>query len=390
MEMIATIVVYSLTSILLGVLGWHCVDRENKLLSVEKRALSFWSWEIMASIALFVLVFGLRFNTGNDYLGYLYQYYCIRDGMEYIRENFEKGFLGVTMLFAKSNIHYFFYFSFWTLLQIGSLYYALRERKFLFLWIGALLILGPFSFDWLTFLRQWTVAFMFVAVIPLIQQRKFWLFLGCILLFMTIHKMAAVLIPFYWVTCLQCKDGGFKRWVYFLILALCAILSLRPYWIYLFNFMQPFLDYFGYDRYNRQWEVLMNNFPGGWGLTPTFLIKLMIAGFMIYFYPHVRERHPDDKLLPIYFHIAVIGLFFIILVNNLPILLERPVNTTFIFILISSGYVLDYLFHEKKWWLLLALLGAICMTYVIIAAKFFIDPVSIGENKVFYHFMHLF
>lgn len=390
MEMVLTLVVYIITSLLVGYLGWRSFQRETRLIAAENHTLPFWSWEIIVSIGLFVIVFGLRYDTGNDYLDYLYQYNGLRDGTGAIRWYFEKGFLWFTMLLSKCHVSYYIYMCFWTLLQVGALYYALRERKFLFMWLGALLILGPYSFDWLTFLRQWTVAMVFVAVVPLIIRKKFWLYLACVLLLMSVHKTAVLLIPLYWIGYLQPADGHFKRRPYFLLLGLCTFFSLRPYWIYLLSGLQPLLDLCGYGRYCRQWNIVMSNFPAGLGITPTFMVKLVVACFLIYFYPQVRKRHSHDKLFPIYFPIAMIGLLFSILVNNLPILLERPVNLNFIFVLICSGYVLDYLFHEKKRWLMLAFLAILCSTYVIIVTKYLIDPGLIGGDKVYYHFMHLF
>ena len=73
--MLQSILVYTLVSIVLFLLGWHINQREQHLKVQEPHAeLPFWSWEIILSIIIVTLMMGLRFKTGSDYEMYLKQF----------------------------------------------------------------------------------------------------------------------------------------------------------------------------------------------------------------------------------------------------------------------------------------------------------------------------
>ena len=120
--MLLSLIVYSLTGAVLFFLGWHVNEREQRLLLQEGKELPFYSWEIMLSVLLFSIVAGARYHTGYDHAMYLDQYLHLQQTGDFSRDNFEYGFEGISRLFAIFNIHYFFYFAFWALLQIGLLY----------------------------------------------------------------------------------------------------------------------------------------------------------------------------------------------------------------------------------------------------------------------------
>ena len=100
--MLLSFVVYTLTGLLLFVLGKHVTLRENRCLTDGTSPLSFFSWEIMLSIALFAIVAGCRYHTGFDHAMYLKQYLGLQETGELSRENFEPGFKLITKAFALS------------------------------------------------------------------------------------------------------------------------------------------------------------------------------------------------------------------------------------------------------------------------------------------------
>lgn len=387
--MMPTLLVYTVTSLVLFLLGRHCYCRENRLLATHQPALSFFSWEVLLSIAVFVLVFGLRFNTGNDYEMYMNRVVPQSSDDVYVRQDFECGFDSVNMLFYNLHIHYFAFFCFWTWVQACFLYYALNNRKYLMPWVPVLLILGMFSFGWLTFIRQWVVAMAFVAAIPLIEKRRFWPYLLFVLLASTIHRSALLLLLFYLL-------GGvpqaitIRRSFFFAIIALCALLSVKPFWLDVLPAIEPLLSKCGFPNYGGIIARLLAKPVVGFGLTPTFVCKLVIASVMVYFYPMIKALRPADRLYSLYFYIAFIGICYIILVNNSPVLLERPAVFTFICIIVCCAYVLDYLWHARRW-LLLALFLTINVSYYgIVAVKYYLSPQLLNGDRVFYHFMHIF
>ena len=193
--MLQSVIVYSTVSLLLCFLGWHINRREQLLQTKDPSAqLPFWSWEIVVSIMIVTLMMGLRFKTGSDYEMYLNQYNSVKETGEFARGDLEPGFYLVTKLFVAAGIHYAFYFAFWAFIQISALYFGLRHHKHLLPWVGMILILGPYGFNWISFMRQWTVALVLVAMIPLIEKRRFIPYLVITLVAMTIHRSAWLLL----------------------------------------------------------------------------------------------------------------------------------------------------------------------------------------------------
>ena len=65
--MILSLVVYTLTAIVMAWLGWHVGEREQRVLAAGGKHLPLMSWEILASILIYVVVSALRWQTSWDY-----------------------------------------------------------------------------------------------------------------------------------------------------------------------------------------------------------------------------------------------------------------------------------------------------------------------------------
>ncbi|MBR5101867.1 MAG: EpsG family protein, partial [Muribaculaceae bacterium] len=214
-----------LLALALSALGWHISKREDSLLKNSETKLPFYSWEIITSILIFAAILGIRWHTGYDHEMYLYEYSRLQNGLDCTRE-FEPGFLLIGKVFAKLGIHYSIYFAFWAALQIGGVYFALRDRKYLLPWVGILIVTGPYMLNWVNSMRQATVACLFLGAMPLIINKRFWLYALFVLLCATIHKSALLLLPVYFVPWIKpCKL--FKgRYAHYAILGCCILLGL--------------------------------------------------------------------------------------------------------------------------------------------------------------------
>lgn len=135
--MLESILVYSLTALMLYLMAKSVANKEV----LYKTKVPFWSPEIVASICLFGIIAGARFDVGVDYPTYYQTYIRIQSGYPIDRDTFEPAFVVITDLMAKSDFHYFFYFAFWAILQISFIYYALKDKKYLLPYIALCSIL---------------------------------------------------------------------------------------------------------------------------------------------------------------------------------------------------------------------------------------------------------
>ena len=146
--------VYTFTALGLFLLARIVSLRESYLIQARGQTLQFCTLEIMLSICLFAFIAGARYETGVDHLSYLQEYLNLQTTGDTRRETFESGFLFVSKLFAQSGVHFFFYFAFWAALQIGFVYYALRNNKYLLPFVGLCIMLGPYYLSWMNGIRQ--------------------------------------------------------------------------------------------------------------------------------------------------------------------------------------------------------------------------------------------
>lgn len=346
--MLLSLLVYSLTGAALFFLGWHVNMREQRLQLQNGNKLPFYSWEIILSLLLFAVVAGARYHTGYDHKMYLDQYLHLQQTGEFSRDNFEYGFEWISKLFAWCHIHYFFYFAFWALLQIGLLYFGLRNHKFLLCWVGLGIMAGPTFLAWMNSVRQSVVVCLFVALIPLIKDRKFIPYAIIVILSAFLHKSALLLIPVFLICFLNFDKKIPNRYVLLAVFAVFVLVGAFPFWIkYCVNY-QWFLDLTGYSNYGN----LDDPNVGGtlrmvnWG--PNRISVLLCNIAMIWFYPQLKSYFKEDKLLPYFFLLAYIGMCLTNLLMNTTHFILRPIDYFTIFYLIIAAYLMVYLIKTRK------------------------------------------
>jgi len=346
--MLLSIIVYTLTGACLFFLGWHVNQREQQSLLKNGNKLPFYSWEIVASIVLFSIVAGARYHTGYDHAMYLDQYLYLQKTGEFARTNFEYGFEWISKVFAYFKIHYFFYFAFWAMLQIGFLYYGLRNHKHLLCWVGLGIMCGSFFLGWMNSVRQSVVVCLFVALIPLIKERKFLPYALIVIVAAFIHKSALMLIPVFLITYVVPCNKKVNRWVLLGIFFVFVIVGAYPFWTKYFTNYQWFLNLTGYENYanlndpNVKGTLRMVN----WG--PVRLTLFLSNICMIWFYPEMKKLFKDDFLFPYVFILGYIGMCLSNLLINTTHFIMRPVDYFTIFYLILDAYIIYYLLAVKK------------------------------------------
>ena len=386
--MLLSLLVYSLTGVILFFLGWHVNKREQQFLKKGGGLLPFYSWEILLSLFIFAVVAGARYHTGYDHAMYLDQYLHLQKTGDFSRHNFEYGFEWISKVFAWCKIHYFFYFAFWALLQIGFLYYGLRNHKHLLCWVGLGIMCGSYFLGWMNSVRQSVVVCLFVALIPLFKDRKFLLYAIIVFGAAFLHKSALILIPFFLLSFINIDKKTPNRWLLLGILFVFVLLGVKPFWLDYFNNYKWFLSLTGYDNYaNLNDPNVAGKFRLlNWG--PSRISILLCNILMIWFYPQLKLHFKTDKLLPYFFILAFIGMCLSNLLMNTSHFILRPVEYFTVFYLIIGSYLMNYLFNTRKYLVGTILLIALYSQFLINSFKAVYYPIP--ENQPFlYHFFFL-
>lgn len=386
--MLLSLLVYSLTGAILFYLGWHVNRREQQLLMNSGELLPFYSWEILLSLFIFAVVAGARYHTGYDHAMYLDQYLHLQKTGDFSRHNFEYGFEWISKVFACCHIHYFFYFAFWALLQIGFLYYGLRNHKHLLCWVGLGIMCGSYFLGWMNSVRQSVVVCLFVALIHLIKDRKFLLYAIIVFASAFLHKSALILIPVFLLSFIRINKKTPNRWLLLGILLVFVSLGLKPFWIDYFDNYNWFLNITGYNNYgNLNDPNVAGKFRSlNWG--PSRITILFSNVLMIWFYPQLKLHFKNDKLLPYFFILAFIGMCLSNLLMNTSHFILRPVEYFTIFYLIIGSYLISYFFNTKKFLVGTIFFIAFYSQFLINCFKAIYYPIP--ENQPFlYHFFFL-
>ncbi len=351
--MILSLIVYTGTAALLAWLGWHVSRREQRLVVQGGGELPFLSWEIVASLLIYIAVSSIRWLMSWDYNQYFSYYVSMQSLGDYSRENYEPGFHLITVGMARAGMHYAFYFGLWAALHITLLYYALRHRKCLLPWIALCIFLGPYYIQWMSLLRQAVVECLFVLLVELIVRRKFWLYLVITLLAMTIHKMAILLIPLYVIPLIKVRS--MKRWVPFALLLTCVVLGSFPQWIqWCFDRVGQLAEYAGYGHYYRLFSTDVS-FAFRAVIGPSRLFPLISGLIVMWYYPSIKRAFSGDVCMSAFYRFMLLHLGYINLMGNTTQYLSRPGDLMRGVFLVMVCYAMCYLWRERKWLPLLAL-----------------------------------
>lgn len=348
--MLLSLLVYGLTGAILFFLGWHVNKREQQLQLKCGKQLPFYSWEILLSLLIFAVIAGARYHTGYDHAMYLDQYLHLQKTGDFSRLNFEYGFEWLSRLFAWLNIHYFFYFAFWALLQIGFLYFGLRNHKYLLCWVGLGIMCGTYFLGWMNSMRQGVIVCLFVALVPLIKDRKWLPYVVIVLISTLIHKSALILIPIYFLAYINLDKIIPSKWILFAVFAVFVLLGMKPFWIEWFTNYQWFLDLTGYENYgNLDDPNVADKFRIiNWG--PSRIAILCSNLLTIWFFPEMKAHFKNDKLFPYFFTLAFIGMCISNLLLNTTHFLLRPTEYFTIFYLIIGAYLMTYLTKTRNYY----------------------------------------
>ena len=143
---------------------------ENSLKKRIPQDLFFRDGYVWMILLIFAILSGLRYRVGADYLSYAWYFERLVEwnkiDISYV--SIEPLFEWITRVIGRFlGLSVEFYFGFLAFVQIFFLYYALRHRKFLYPYIGLVLILGQYYLCWMNGIRQEIVGCVFIFALVL-------------------------------------------------------------------------------------------------------------------------------------------------------------------------------------------------------------------------------
>lgn len=173
---------------------------------------------ILIPILIFSLVASIRWGVGVDCNSYMVGFYGYGLGTQ--AEKGEWAFVYLQSFFQRLHLsHVPFFFSL-ALLQIGFLYYGLKEKPWALLFFPLMLVLCGEYWMWMNGVRQMIVCCMFVYITLLMVKKKWWYAIAWICLASFMHRSALVLLPLS-LLCLYPKILIPNRWIQLGIVVVC-------------------------------------------------------------------------------------------------------------------------------------------------------------------------
>lgn len=380
-----SICVYTFTALGLFFLARNVAHRESYSLRTCGRVLPFYSLEILLSICLFAFISGVRYKTGIDYLSYLEEYKKLQT-IGIAKETLESGFVFISKLFADAGLHFSFYFAFWAALQIGFVYYALRNNKYLLPFVGLCVMLGSYYLNWMNGIRQSVVACAFIFIIELIEKKNLWQYMLLIVLMSLCHRSALFLLPVYF---LFVRDWGgllCNKKLTLTILLLCVFLGITPTWLHFIEYLDRVLYIIGYEDYSERIAIMteenLRDMSWGPGRLSIFLSGVMI----IWYYSAMRDYFAEDNKVYAYSLLFFIGICLYNLFANTSHIFLRPIGYFTIFQLPLTAYLLYYFYKLAKSWQFYALLVLTCSNAYLNVYKAVVSPTATTDFSLYRFF----
>nr|WP_299201338.1 EpsG family protein [uncultured Brumimicrobium sp.] len=334
--MLQSFFVYITLGLILYSLGYLAHVRQKNNLLLNKKT-PFWTWEVALALLVFAFVAGVRWNVGVDHQHYLANYLNYQFGGEGIFDK-EIGFEYITQLMARNNVHFSIYFGFLAFLQLFFIYRAFKDQRYLYPFLGIVILFGPEFLSWMNGIRQMLAATMFVFAIQFIQKRQLWKYVGTIVLASLFHTSAIVLLVFYFI---PQKDYFKHRTLTIGLVIASFLLGNMSFWVEYLTQFSYLLGYLGYDWYSENIELLIDNEEIR-NIGPRRLSMILTPLLVIWYSPKLKSTFKNTNFLP-YYNIGIFGFLLYNVFANMNHGFIRPITYLTIFIVPITAYLLVYL-----------------------------------------------
>lgn len=330
-------------------------------LSYIGRAKSQWKYMVYA-IALYALVFGVRYGVGVDFFNYMHNYlaYTTTSGGWSISQAFEPGFAFINKALSAFHAHYTVFFGVIAFLQVYFSFLAFKRESRLYPYlIFTFMVLA----QWLTYsngLRQIMAVSFWIWAIKFLAERKPWHYYIAVALAFSMHSSAIMLVIFY--PLYHWKDCWIKNIkVQFVLLAISLVLMKVDIIQNLMQNIDTVIQMTRYDDYLQQEKATQIHSVAqiGVGFAVTLLTIILIILFSNKTRAFVKSRYFD-----VAYDLFIIGVCLkYIFINSM---MFSRINYYFINLLfIIAAYTLHYAHHNNKP-LFYTILGLITLTFLFV------------------------
>lgn len=335
--MLQTILVYSI--LLLFLLFLTSIASYNERITLSKN--KFFRWEIVLIILFFSILFGARYDVGEDHLRYLDGYL---DPFIHHNTGQEPIFKLIGDVFKSIGLHPIIYFSVLASIQIFCLLYFMKDEKRIWPFLVLTLIMGQFFLSWMNGIRQDVAACIFLCATTFILRRKFWPYALLIAICIGFHYSALILLPIYFLFFNRNSYVG-SRLFQIIILSFVSVIAISKFEIlpYFGKIITTFTNLLGYQEYS---EGVLMSFADKTKTGLSMYMSILIDYVIVINYRRLKSFYTGNKfnlIYNLYFWGTIMQILFI---NNL--VLARPFRYFRNFKMIIIAYLLFYLFSNLK------------------------------------------
>ncbi len=344
--MLQSFLVYGLLALVLFLLGREISIKEVYSNRHFNREYKFLSWEMILMLLSFGFVVGVRWDVGVDHLSYLDSYKILLQYGEYWKrsDSIEIGFQLISKLFAFLNIHFSLYFAFWGIMQMLFLYLTFKNNKYLYPYIGLILILGPLFLSWNNGIRQTLATCIFMYGSQYIIDRKFLKYLLWVFIASLFHKSAWLVLVFYFIP----RDRVIinNRLIQLSILLVAIFLGFNKFWIESLTRLGDILSFLGYAWYSNNLDLLINEeINKNFGVKTISLLLINIT--VILFSKNILKSYNDRRLI-LYYNLFIIGICLYYMLFNTSHIFLRILYYFDLVLLAFNAFLLHFLFYKSK------------------------------------------
>ncbi len=338
------------------------------------QTISFKSYQILIPIFLFSIIFGMRYDVGVDYLGYLDAYVWNED----VSKN-EFLFQLITNLSHHFNLHYVIYFTILAFIQVFFFFYAFKKEVYLFPLLTFFLFTNGEIWFWMNGIRQAIAMCIWIYSLNFIVDRKIWKYILYGVIAFLFHRSAIVLFVFYPI--LVSGKDYFKSIPLQLILLTLAFVIRELFFDIIMNFdsvIDFYISILGSDLYERSYNIdaLLESFNEATGTGLAYIWKI-IMNVIIILYSKELKKYYNSRWFNIIYFFFFIGVISLYMFPSGAVSFTRPFRYFYIFQSIILAYFCYYLYKHKTQKNLIVLL----VTIISFLGIFYLHQITSDENS---------
>lgn len=325
---------------------------------------------ILVPIAIYAIVFGMRYGVGADYFRYLESY---MSGLFVDNRRWAPIFKYIATGCKAADLHFSVWFAICAFIPLVCVFLSVDKYKYIYPYLAFTFMLGGIWLSYSNGLRQIMAFGFFALTIPFLKEKKWLYYLIGVYLASLCHTSALILLPLplFYIWRHQTYFNNVKLELSLLIMALL---------IGNINYIQSFMTTFDklivamdYDYYTESGSVVKKDVNIGVG----YYINLLIDIIIICFNRNAKKKL-SNTTYPIIFDLAFVGILLKYAFTGVQLL--NRINYYFDgFNYIAAAYTLYYLHSNKKYNYLYLLIGFFVLRYMAVLYR-------MNENTALFQF----